>query len=64
MITEVRSPCINICRLISSKEFGLICEGCLRTPDEIKNWVYKSNKDKLEILKRLRLRKHDSVKFI
>ena len=59
MSTEVKSPCVNICRLIPDSKFGLICSGCLRTPDEIRNWAYKSDEDKLEILKRLELRKHD-----
>ena len=35
VIGTVPSPCINICRMNPST--GL-CEGCLRTIDEIANW--------------------------
>ncbi|WP_205962475.1 DUF1289 domain-containing protein [Paraburkholderia phosphatilytica] len=34
-MTPVPSPCIDICRMDAST--GL-CEGCLRTIDEIANW--------------------------
>ena len=33
--TPVPSPCINVCRMVP--ETGL-CEGCLRTIDEIVAW--------------------------
>ena len=34
-IAPVPSPCINVCRM--NRSTGL-CEGCLRTIDEIANW--------------------------
>ncbi|MEM5341943.1 DUF1289 domain-containing protein [Paraburkholderia azotifigens] len=34
-IAPVPSPCINVCRM--NKATGL-CEGCMRTIDEIANW--------------------------
>ena len=34
-IASVPSPCINVCRM--NKATGL-CEGCLRTIDEIAKW--------------------------
>ncbi|MDG1693617.1 MAG: DUF1289 domain-containing protein [Porticoccaceae bacterium] len=30
------SPCISLCRLNDQD----ICEGCFRTTEEIRNWVY------------------------
>lgn len=43
----VPSPCINICRM--NEQNGL-CEGCLRTLDEIAVWSQASDPQKLAIL--------------
>jgi predicted Fe-S protein YdhL (DUF1289 family) len=40
------SPCINICQM--SRSSGL-CEGCLRTMDEIIDWGVVSEAEKLQI---------------
>ena len=34
-LAEVPSPCISVCRMDPSTE---LCEGCLRTLDEIASW--------------------------
>ncbi len=34
-MTEVPSPCINVCRMDSA---GTVCTGCMRTLDEIAAW--------------------------
>ncbi|ACC69356.1 DUF1289 domain-containing protein [Paraburkholderia phymatum] len=34
-IAPVPSPCINVCRMDKATN---LCEGCLRTIDEIANW--------------------------
>ncbi|MGA7777076.1 MAG: DUF1289 domain-containing protein [Paraburkholderia sp.] len=36
VVTSVPSPCINVCRMDDAT--GL-CEGCLRTIDEVSGWA-------------------------
>lgn len=43
----VGSPCIDVCRLNPSS--GL-CEGCLRSRDEIKAWKAMNDPDRLALL--------------
>jgi len=43
----VGSPCINVCRM--NDELGL-CEGCLRTLDEIARWSSFSDEEKRTVL--------------
>jgi predicted Fe-S protein YdhL (DUF1289 family) len=43
----VGSPCIDVCRL--NPQTGL-CEGCLRTRDEIRAWRTMSDHEKLQVL--------------
>ena len=39
-----KSPCINVCKLNPKNN---LCEGCLRTSEEISNWSkYSDNKKK------------------
>jgi len=47
---EVASPCINICRM---NPYTGLCEGCLRTLDEIAAWSGMSPEDKRAVLDRL-----------
>lgn len=42
----VLTPCIGVCTLDSA---GL-CEGCLRTTDEICDWIDMSDKHRLHIM--------------
>jgi predicted Fe-S protein YdhL (DUF1289 family) len=46
----VPSPCINICRMDAAS--GL-CEGCLRTIDEIAAWGSMADGDKRSVWQRL-----------
>jgi len=43
----IKSPCIDVCRM--SERLGL-CEGCLRTLDEIARWPEMSDADKRLVL--------------
>jgi len=52
--SPVASPCINVCRMNS--DTGL-CEGCLRTLDEIAAWSGLSAGEKLLVLARLPARR-------
>lgn len=50
----IPSPCIGVCRL--DRETGL-CEGCLRTGEEIACWPYVKDTERLAIVQRLRERR-------
>jgi predicted Fe-S protein YdhL (DUF1289 family) len=51
---EVVSPCINVCRM--DPDTGL-CEGCLRTLDEIAAWSAMSPDEKRAVLARISARR-------
>lgn len=44
---EVQSPCINVCKMNPDTR---LCEGCLRTLDEIAAWSGLSNEEKRAVL--------------
>ncbi len=48
--SPVQSPCIKICELDSQTN---ICKGCLRTMNEISNWVFLTESEKLKIVEKL-----------
>jgi hypothetical protein len=50
----VASPCVSVCRMDPSS--GL-CEGCLRTIDEIAQWSTYSDADKRVVLAQIEARK-------
>jgi len=50
----VASPCINVCRMDPAS--GL-CEGCLRTIDEIAAWGAMADDDKRTVWQRLERRR-------
>ena len=54
----IASPCIDLCT--TDPESGLYI-GCGRTPEEIKNWVSFSEKQKEQVLKNLDNR--DKISF-
>ncbi len=47
---EIPSPCVNVCQM--HPETGY-CVGCLRTIDEIADWLDMQDKEKREVLARL-----------
>ena len=49
------SPCISVCRM--SEKTGL-CEGCLRTLDEITGWGHRSPEDKRDVWRLIAQRVH------
>ena len=51
--TPVPSPCINICKMVPAT--GL-CEGCMRTLDEIRAWRNASDDDRRAIWAEIRRR--------
>ncbi len=46
----VRSPCVSVCRMDAAS--GL-CEGCLRTIDEIAGWADMATPDRLAVWQRI-----------
>ena len=52
--TAVPSPCISICKMDSGT--GL-CEGCLRTIDEIARWAQMNDSQKRAVWQQLSLRR-------
>ena len=53
-LPEIPSPCIGVCRLDEGRR---LCEGCLRTTQEIARWPYADTAERLEILQLLRERR-------
>ena len=43
----IESPCIGVCTVINNR-----CIGCLRTSEEIKNWLYFSDEERNKITKK------------
>ena len=43
----IESPCIGVCTVINNR-----CIGCLRTSEEIKNWLYFSDEERKKITKK------------
>jgi uncharacterized protein len=46
MAENLPSPCISVCRM---DETGGLCEGCLRTLDEIAGWSAMTDAGKREV---------------
>jgi len=53
--TTVASPCTGVCTLDSQS----ICVGCLRSQDEIRDWMIMSREEKLETIQRVQQRQAD-----
>jgi uncharacterized protein len=58
--TPVPSPCISVCRMNPAS--GL-CEGCLRTLDEIAAWGGMSESGKREVWQRIEQRSLELVEL-
>lgn len=50
---EVASPCRNVCQIDPHSGY---CIGCLRTIDEISDWLEMSNEEKRDLLRELEAR--------
>jgi uncharacterized protein len=51
---EVPSPCVNVCQLDPTTQ---ICRGCLRTLEEIADWMELTAQQKRAVLARIELRR-------
>jgi uncharacterized protein len=54
---DVPSPCISVCRMDAASE---LCEGCLRTLDEIAEWSALGDEDKKQVWTRIARRIEES----
>lgn len=54
--SAVASPCINVCKM---SEAAGVCEGCLRTLDEIAAWGSLDDAAKLQVWRQIRVRRQD-----
>ena len=54
MTEQVASPCVNICQI--NPETGY-CIGCMRTIDEIADWLEMTNEEKRQVLNQLEERR-------
>ena len=54
MTEQVASPCVNICQM--NPETGY-CIGCMRTIDEIADWLEMTNEEKRQVLNQLEERR-------
>ena len=43
----IESPCIGVCTVLNNR-----CIGCLRTSEEIKNWLYFSDAQRNKITRK------------
>lgn len=55
-MTEYHSPCISVCALDENEQY---CIGCMRTPQEIMEWLTYSKEQRLQILEELKHRSFD-----
>lgn len=51
--SPVPSPCVSVCRMDAH---GRLCEGCLRTLDEIARWSRMSDAEKTAVWQQLATR--------
>jgi predicted Fe-S protein YdhL (DUF1289 family) len=50
LINNMKTPCKRICVLVDYK----LCEGCGRTWEELREWSFYSDKQREEIMERLK----------
>jgi hypothetical protein len=55
---DVPSPCVSICRMDPATD---LCEGCLRTLDEIAAWSRMPDEEKRSVWARIALRIEESL---
>jgi predicted Fe-S protein YdhL (DUF1289 family) len=55
-MTEYHSPCVSVCALDENEQY---CIGCMRTPQEIMEWLTYSKEKRLQVLEELKTRTFD-----
>jgi predicted Fe-S protein YdhL (DUF1289 family) len=54
---SIPSPCIKVCQF---KKDELVCRGCYRSQDEVRNWMIMSKEQKLASLAQVELRQAEA----
>jgi hypothetical protein len=54
MTHQVASPCVNVCQLDPQTGY---CMGCMRTIEEIADWLEMTDEEKQQVLDRIEQRK-------
>jgi len=49
----VKSPCIKICKIAPDTK---LCIGCFRSLEEIRTWVYLSEREQADVMKKVKQR--------
>lgn len=52
-VVESKSPCVNVCQL-ENRMHDMICIGCLRTQEEIADWMTYTELEKDKVLWRIK----------
>ncbi len=52
-VVESKSPCVNVCHL-ENRVHNMICIGCLRTQEEIADWMTYTELEKDKVLQRIK----------
>ena len=52
--TEIASPCVNVCQMHPEQGY---CMGCMRTIDEISDWLDMRDEEKRELIAKLEQRR-------
>ena len=50
---SIPSPCIRVCQF---SQDDLVCKGCYRSQDEVRNWMIMNSQEKLDCLAQIEIR--------
>ncbi|MDE2417925.1 MAG: DUF1289 domain-containing protein [Burkholderiales bacterium] len=53
MAENIPSPCISVCKMTAD---GTVCQGCLRSIDEIRDWSARTDQEKKTVWARIEAR--------
>ncbi|AGN11289.1 DUF1289 domain-containing protein [Simiduia agarivorans] len=59
MTEVVKSPCISVCALNDDD----VCIGCMRTVEEITGWRSMTERERAEVMERVRHRQRENNPF-
>ncbi len=58
-MSEIKNPCIEVCQYDDNE----ICIGCKRTRKEAKTWWKMTDKEKLEVLEKIKTRRAETTDY-
>lgn len=60
MNEKIITPCIGVCSIDDNTGY---CKGCLRTLEEIANWIQYTDEERLEVVEKLKKRREELKQF-